>query len=189
VIFADRSRREREAAALEWISRRSRDESARAVSDQARAALLFAAGRRLHSAPALPQMLQLLQDVLARVVGCPEAALFEIAGDPPTPALTAYFGEWREALAPVAETIVRAATEKGHFVLFPDCDVADDDSTVCLPLRANGRPIGALVLFGFRARKAQLREADAQLLAVLSTLLASALRATGGPAPAIAGGS
>ena len=126
-------------------------------------------------------MLQLLQEVVLRVVGCPEAALFEIAGDPPTAVLTAYFGEWGEALAPAAETIVRAATEKGHFVLFPDCDVADDDSTVCLPLRASGRPIGALVLFGFLEHKAQLREADAQLLAVLSTQLASALLATREP--------
>jgi GAF domain-containing protein len=186
VIFADPRRREREAAALDWIDRRSGDESARGVRDQARAALLLAACRRLRSAHSRPEMLHLLQEAVTQVLGCPESALFEIAGEPAAVALTAYFGDWAEALAPVAEAIVRAATAKPLFVLFPARDVVDDDSTVCLPLRADDRLIGALVLFGFLEHKAQLREADAQLLAVLSAQVARVLLARA-PAPATAG--
>jgi hypothetical protein len=76
----ERQRLERKVGALEESNRRLREELQRAASQHARVAGLLAASHRLHSTLDRAAMLIALNEALAGLVGCEEAAVLEMLG-------------------------------------------------------------------------------------------------------------
>ena len=130
--------------------------------------------------PLREQTLRQVQAALAAAPFCDAAAMFELEGTPPRPRLFACFGPRGVSLSAAAENVVRAATAGDLFVLFPRCEGADE-STVCLPLRTEGRLVGALVLFGRPDGGEPRAGSDAAALAALSSRVTAALLAASHP--------
>lgn len=132
---------------------------------------------RLHASTDRSELLLALQEVLASLVGCEQAALFLRDGARLRP--HAVFGASVEPAAEVelGEGRVGRAASSGVLDAPVDAD-ASDGISACVPLLLRGETIGVLVLYGLLSQKAALQPADIELLDLLSTHVAIALRAS-----------
>ncbi|MCL4818729.1 MAG: GAF domain-containing protein [Vicinamibacteria bacterium] len=136
---------------------------------------------RLHASLGRDELLLALQEVLASLVGCEQAAVYLREGELLRP--VAVFGVPAEQ-APV---IVWGQGRVGRAAATGAPDVAEDAGagdgiSACVPLLLAGAPVGALVLFGLLSQKPALEPADLELLELLGTHFPIALRATSTPA-------
>jgi hypothetical protein len=137
---------------------------------------LYVAALRLHSTLDRNEQLLALQEVLANLVGCEEAAVYEMQA-----------GELKPiALFPAASSPVEVPLDQGPIaralearsVYIAPQPVPLGGITACAPLLLDGDPAGAIVLFRLLHQKLSLDDHDRELLEMLSTHAAIALNAT-----------
>jgi GAF domain-containing protein len=171
---------ERKVGALEESNRRIREEFQRAASQHARVAGMLSACHRLHSTLERASMLIALHEVLAALVGCEQAAVLERRSEHGEFTVAACFGIPERALLPFSETILASMRAGKLFVGVPDSAALPRRPSACVPMRVDGRVVGAIAIFGLADRKAGLSGADFDLLEMLGTQAGTALAATRG---------
>ncbi len=178
MTFDERRRLERTVGALEQSNQRLRDEFRRAASQHARVASVLAACHRLHSTLDRSGMLIALHEVLAGLVGCEEAAVLEWREEPAGFSLAACFGIAERAVLPFPERVLDFVRTGRTYVGLTDSAAVPRRPGACVPLRVDGRVVGAIAIFRLADRKPGLSSADWDLLETLGPHVATALAAT-----------
>lgn len=139
---------------------------------------LYVAARRLHSTLQRDGFLTALEEVLASLVGCEHAALYELEGGLLRP--TALFGMTVDEAPTVAlgQGVIGRSAASGQVHVATADQPPSDGVSACVPLLLEGRTIGAIVLFRLLGQKPALDGADHEMLQLLSAHAAVALRAT-----------
>lgn len=134
---------------------------------------LYVAALRLHSTLDRSEQLVALQEVLANLVGCEEAGVYEIEAGELKP--IALFGADAETATVSLGHGPIAGAIKSQTVYIAPVREAANRVTACVPLLLQGRPTGVIVLFSLLGQKSTLDENDRELLEMLSTQAALAL--------------
>jgi GAF domain-containing protein len=139
---------------------------------------LYVAARRLHSTLQRDAFLSALEEVLASLVGCEHAALYELDNGLLRP--TALFGMAVDEAPTVAlsEGVIGRSAASGQVYVATEGQPPSDGVSACVPLLLEGRTVGAIVLFRLLGQKPSLGEADHEMLQLLSAHAAVALHAT-----------
>jgi hypothetical protein len=174
----ERERLQQRISELEAANERLREEYGRAASQHAHVAGLLAAFHRLHSTLVREAVLDALDDILSGLLACEEAAAYELVGDPPQLALLAAFGVATESVPPLPDAVLPAMRAGRLFVAASYGAEAGLRPRACLPLRVDGRVVGAIALFRLADHKLGLTNADWEVLDVISTHAGTALMAT-----------
>jgi hypothetical protein len=140
---------------------------------------LYVASYRLHATVSRDEVIGTIQEIVANLVGCEEQALFEI--DPQTTELqlTASIGIDASAYRSirVGEGPIGRSAQEGETYLGGENDKAAG-LTACIPLKLDGRVMGAIALFRMLPQKPSLEEVDHELFDLLATHAATALYCT-----------
>jgi GAF domain-containing protein len=170
----DRSRIERDR-------RRLLQDFGRADGDRADLAKLFVLAHRLHSGFDRDAVLLAIEEVVASILGCEQFAVFEFRGPLPVLMPTHVVGVDRAMTAalPASSGVLKATLATGTLHAPRDQRGLDMERiSACVPLKADGRVTGLLVLFGLLDHKRRLEEIDRELLDLLSHHAGSALYAS-----------
>jgi GAF domain-containing protein len=174
------ARLRQQVATLETANQRLREEYGRAASQHAEVALLLAACHRLHSTLDRREVLTALEEILGSLVGCEEAAVYELGGEPAALTLVKPFGIPAHALPPLPDAVLPAMLAGRIYIALPHTAPLAAGPSTCLPLRVDGRVTGAIALFRLLEHKPALTNSDWELLDVISVHAATALIATSG---------
>ncbi len=149
------------------------------AAERRQASLLssYVALLRLHASLEREELLLALQEVLANLIGCEQAALYARAGGVLRPVAVFGVSADRAPETRLGEGRLGRAAATGTLDLAPDAG-ASDGISACVPLLLRNEVVGALVLFGLLPQKARLETADRELLELLSAHVPIALRAT-----------
>jgi hypothetical protein len=147
---------------------------------------LHAASSRLHEATDHSQLFQIIEEIVAAIVGSEQLAVFErtasgaltlahSAGIDPEPLRTIAAGEG----------LIGAAVDSQQVYLADAPGAARAQGreaalTACIPLRFASRSVGAIAIFALLPQKQALGPMDAELFELLSTQAAMALECTRG---------
>jgi GAF domain-containing protein len=174
----DRDQLARKLATLEESNRRLRHEFQRAATQHARVAAFLAACHRLHSTLERAGMLIALHEILVGLVGCEEAVVLERKTEGSGFTVAACFGIAERDLLPFADSVLASVRAGKLFVGVPDPAASPRRPSVCVPMRVDGRVVGAIAIFRLDARKHGLSGSDWDLLEMLGAHVATALVAT-----------
>jgi hypothetical protein len=190
-IRAEAERHEAEEARLQAQLDRVRDESERfgeryaeVEQQNSNLANLYVASYRLHGTLSRREVLDTIQEIVANLIGCEEAALFEMDSEGRSLKLTAAFGVAPGAYSaiPLGVGLIGQAAQTGEiYVADPDAPVSEGDEkhlTACIPLVLDGRVSGAIAIFRLLPQKAGVEEVDRELFGLLATHAATALYCT-----------
>jgi hypothetical protein len=137
--------------------------------------------RRLQSTLERAPMLLALEEVVASLVGCEELALYELADGQLRLVHAVGIGAHALEQMRLADGLLVHCTA-GAGIWIDEAKGARDRSvpalTACVPLEADGRRLGTLVLFRLLEHKAQLEAPDIELLDLLRVHVGVALVAT-----------
>jgi GAF domain-containing protein len=185
MTWEERARLESRIAALEESNHRLRQEVARAALQHGRVASVLAACHRLHATLERGPMLIAVHEVLVSLVGCDQAAVFERCPEPALMTVAGCFGVAETAVLPLPGTVRESILAGRLFVGVHDPGAIPRRPTVCVPLRVDGRVLGALALYRLAHHKSGLSDGDWDLLELLGAHVATALVAT---RPCLTGG-
>lgn len=160
-------------AELEGAYGRLAQEYARVAAEHGHLANQLAACHRLHSTLDRAEVLLALEEILASLVGCEDAAVYETRGEEGHYELVARFGSG-EAPPTLPEAVERVVRSGQTF----DSPAGAGPISAALPLRVGSHPVGVIVLFRLLAHKPRLAAADWDLLELLETHAATALLAS-----------
>lgn len=154
---------------------------------------LYVASYRLHGTIDRAEVLAVVQEICANLIGSEETAVFETAPDGRALALVASFGidpgPYRRV--PLGHGLIgRAAASGATFVVgdepVPDGLECEPGLTACIPLKLGGVVSGAIALFRLLPQKSGVEALDRELFELLATHAATALYCTGPAARAAA---
>jgi GAF domain-containing protein len=144
---------------------------------------LYVASQRLHSTLDRSQVLQMVREIIANLIGCEEYVLFNLNPD----GLLHHVDSWgldseRYQLLPRSGVIGRVV-DTGEAFFVHDGDAShttplEASLTACIPLKRNDAVTGAIALFRLLPQKFELQELDRELFRLLETHLALALHCT-----------
>lgn len=137
----------------------------------------FVAVLRLHSSLRRKDVMKAIEEILACLVGCEEAALYEREANALRPVAGFGVDPGRLPEVRIGEGVTGRAAAEGR-VRLAGPDSAGDDVAACVPLLLEGRVTGALALFRLLEQKPELNDGDRQLLELLSIHAAVALEAS-----------
>ena len=162
-------------AELEQAYGRLAQEYARVAAEHGHLANQLAACHRLHSTLDRAEVLLALEEVVASLLGCEDAAVYEARGEGEPYELLARFGpgEAPHALPEPVLDAVRAGRTFGS-----DAPAVPGPISAGVPLRVGSRTVGVLVLFRLLGHKPRLAPADWDLLELLETHAATAFLAS-----------
>ncbi len=145
---------------------------------------LYVASYRLHGTMDRLEVLGVIQEIVANLVGCEESAIFEVSHDGGELKLVASVGIDAGAF----ETVRLGEGDIGKVALEGETFVADagDEGlaagspglTACIPLKLNGKVTGAIALFRLLPQKPTLESVDHEMFDLLATHAATALYCT-----------
>jgi len=133
---------------------------------------------RLHSSLRRREVLTALEEIVASLVGCEEAALYERSADTLRPVAGFGIDLGRLEVVRIGEGLIGRAAAERRVYMAPSGATSEAAVTACVPLVLDGRLTGALALFRLLAQKPSLNHGDRQLLELLSTHAAVALEAS-----------
>jgi GAF domain-containing protein len=165
-------------ATLEAANAALREEYGRAASQHAQVAGLLAACHRLHASLDRRAVLTALEDTLTSLVGCEEAAVYELAGEPSRLTLVGALGMATAAVPPLPEMVLPAMVAGRLFIAAPYNADPPPRPSACFPLRVDGRVIGAIAFFRLADGRLGLTNDEWGLLDVIGMHAATALLAT-----------
>lgn len=146
---------------------------------------LYVASFRLHNTLDRDEVVAALLEILANLVGTEEVALFEVDAARPTLTLVASNGIQAEAYQaiPRERGWIGSAVASGETFVRDDGHVAsvpfEEHLTACVPLKLDGRVMGALAIFRLLPQKPGIENLDRELFDLLATHAAMALYCTG----------
>lgn len=177
-------------AELEAAQQRTADELVEVEQQLTHFAVLFAALRQLHEAGSRGEALDAIQEIVVNLIGSEELAVLEAApeGGALRPVRTmgvepGRFAALRLGAGPLGEAILA-----GTALAAPDprlVPLGAPPPTALVPLRGGGAVIGAIVVLGLLGHKEGLTSRDLEVLDLLQTHAAAALRATATDAAAV----
>jgi GAF domain len=196
-LRAELDRHQEEQAGLQEQLARSEDESRRFSArytevelENSNLANLYVASYRLHGTVKRPEVLTVIQEIVANLIGSEEMAVYELAAGEQTASLVGSFG-----IDPDRHLTVRVgAGVIGRAILSGDTYVSERgqageglpqeaDLSACIPLKLDGRVTGAIALFRLLPQKAAFAAVDRELFDLLATHAATALYCSGLPIP------
>jgi hypothetical protein len=143
---------------------------------------LYVASYRLHETVERSEVIAILQEILANLVGTEEMALFEVDGPGTGLSLAASNGIDPSPLRTIPAgvgVIGRVAAGGGTFVrdgsLPPGATAAEATLNACIPLRLADRVTGVIAIFRLLPQKSRIEELDHELFDLLATHAATAL--------------
>jgi GAF domain-containing protein len=147
---------------------------------------LYVASYRLHGTVERREVLAVIQEIIANLVGSEEMAVFEMNPEGSALSLVGSFGiePERHGMVLVGAGLV------GRAVLTGETYIADKDHpegglpqeaelTACIPLKLDGRVTGAIALFRLLPQKDGFEAVDTELFDLLATHAATALYCSG----------
>jgi hypothetical protein len=190
------ARHQEEQAGLQERVTRVEDESRRFSARYAAVELensnlanLYVASYRLHGTVKRPEVLTIIQEIVANLIGSEEMAIYELNPGDVALSLVGSFG-----IEPEPHLTVRVGSGViGRAVLSGDTYVSDGsladesrpqeaDLTACIPLKLDGRVTGAIALFRLLPQKSAFEAVDRELFDLLATHAATALYCSSVPA-------
>jgi len=191
-LRADGERHQREEAALKAQLDGIRTETERYSTryqeiehQNSNLANLYVASYRLHGTLDRKEVVAAIQEIIANLIGSEEAALFELDPDTRALQLTASFGVdpevWRSI--PAGTGRIGQAVQSGQTFVAGEGEAAPAEGpekglTACVPLKLDGRVMGAIAIFGLLPQKSAIEELDYELFDLLATQAAFALYCT-----------
>jgi hypothetical protein len=145
---------------------------------------LYVASYRLHGTVDREEVIGVIQEIVANLVGCEESGIFEVSPEGDELKLVASVGIDAAAFEKVRigeGPIGRAALEGETFVAEPEpleSASPEQSLTACIPLKLNGRVTGAIALFRLLPQKPTLEGVDHEMFDLLATHAATALYCT-----------
>jgi hypothetical protein len=143
---------------------------------------LYVASYRLHGTVDREEVLAVLQEIAANLIGSEEMAVFETSADGTALQLVASFGIDPVPYRRVAlgqGLIGRSATSGATYVAgeqpLPEGVCCEPELTACIPLKLGGTVTGAVALFRLLPQKTRIEPLDRELFDLLATHAATAL--------------
>ncbi len=143
---------------------------------------LYVASCRLHASVERHEVVGVLQEILANLVGSEEMAVLELNGRGSSLALVGANGidpDPFRALPLGIGVIGRVAADGETFVrdgsLPPEATAAEADLTACIPLRLGDRVAGVVAVFRLLPQKPGIEDLDREIFELLATHAATAL--------------
>jgi len=146
---------------------------------------LYVASYRLHGTLDRKEVIAAIQEIIANLIGSEDAALFELDPETRTLQLAASFGVdpevWRSV--PIGSGVIGHAAETGETFVAGEGQLVPVEGpesrlTACVPLKLDGRVMGAIAIFGLLPQKVAIEELDHELFDLLATQAAFALYCT-----------
>src|SRR5574340_1038003 len=147
---------------------------------------LYVASYRLHGTIDRDEVLGVLQEIAANLIGSEEMAIFERIREEPTLQLVASFGVDPEPYRRVSfeAGLIGHCAASGRVYIAGDEPVpagvaAEPDLTACIPLKIGDQVTGAMALFRLLPQKSGIQALDRELFELLATHAATALYCSG----------
>jgi hypothetical protein len=146
---------------------------------------LYVASYRLHETLSRREVLAIIQEIIANLVGSEEIGVFELdrSGDVLRLAWSFGLDEARYRTVPARAGIIGRSLSRGE-IFTTDGAVADEalaheeGLTACIPLTVEGKVTGAITVFRLLGHKPALTRVDQEIFELLATHAAMALYCT-----------
>jgi alanyl-tRNA synthetase len=171
--------------ALDRVEEENRRFSSRYVEveqENSNLANLYVASYRLHGTVDREEVLAVIQEIAANLIGSEEMAVFEMSPDAAALQLVASFGVDPAPYHRVAlsQGLIGRAAASGETYVAGEQPLAEGvacerDLTACIPLKLGGRVTGAIALFRLLPQKSGIETLDRELFDLLATHAATAL--------------
>jgi hypothetical protein len=155
---------------------RSADDCLRAEAQTTSLSRLFVASYRLHETLDRAELMKIIEEIVANMIGSEEMAVFQRREGSNTLVLLSSVGEAAARLKTIeigSGHIGRVAASGQVFVREPGSFEADapgeERLTACVPLRLSGEVIGALAIFALLPQKRAYDAIDHELFELLAT--------------------
>ncbi len=190
----ERAHLQERLANIEDESRQFSARYAEVEQENSNLANLYVASYRLHETVERREVLAVLHEIVANLIGSEEMAIFEMNPEGSALSLVGSFGIEPER----QRTVLVGSGVIGRAVLAGETYVSDGgpaqgglpqeaDLTACIPLKLDGRVTGAIALFRLLPQKAGFVAVDRELFDLLATHAATALYCSGLHARLLAG--
>ena len=190
----EQSRLQERLASIEDESRQFSLRYAEVEQENSNLANLYVASYRLHETVERREVLSVLQEIVANLIGSEEMAIFEMNPEGSALSLVGSFGIDPGRL----RTVLVGSGVIGRAVLAGETYVSEGgpaqgglpqeaELTACIPLKLDGRVTGAIALFRLLPQKAGFVAVDRELFDLLATHAATALYCSGLHARLLAG--
>jgi|CXWL01.1.fsa_nt_gi hypothetical protein len=146
---------------------------------------LYVASYRLHGTVDRDEVLAIIQEIVANLVGCEESGVFEVSPKGDELKLVASVGIDASAFETIrmGEGPIGRVAARGETFVNEDLGLEgppqEQTLTACVPLKLNGRVTGAIALFRMLPQKPTLESVDHEMFDLLATHAATALYCTG----------
>jgi hypothetical protein len=178
-------RLERELAEIESENRRFSRQYVEVEQQNSNLVNLYVASYRLHGTLDRQEVLEIVQEIIANLVGSEQMAVFELA--PESSALSLVMssgiepGPYRSV--PVGSGLIGRVAQTGEVYLATEDRgetgrPEEADLTACVPLNLDGRVTGVLAVFRLLPQKTGIEDLDRELFDLLATHAAMALYCT-----------
>lgn len=146
---------------------------------------LYVASYRLHETLDRQGVLEIIQEILANVVGSEEIAVFEV--DPPGESLvllrSSGLDEARYRKLPARGGLIGGSVQSGEIFVAGDAPGGEGvpheaGLTACIPLTLEGKVTGVIAVFRLLEQKKSLTRVDREVFELLATHAATALYST-----------
>jgi transcriptional regulator with GAF, ATPase, and Fis domain len=182
------SRMQEQLLLAEADSRRFVERYVEVERENSNLANLYVASYRLHSTLDRDEVIAVIHEILANLVGCEEALVLETSPDGASLVPVSAQGiEWTGPV-PVGEGLIGRTVASGERYVAAEragAGSSDHDAnvTACIPLKLGDKLVGALVLFRLLPQKQGFEDLDRELFDLLATHAAMALHCS---APGVA---
>jgi nitrate/nitrite-specific signal transduction histidine kinase len=182
----DRFRLQQQLAAIEEKNQRFYKEYEEIQQQNSNLANLYVASYRLHGTLDRHEVLTTIEEIVINLVGSEELGIF--VRDPKTTALSLVASHGIDAAGfqriPLGSGIIGHVAEAGEIYVTGEQDGLDRTTgeanlSACVPLKVNGKTIGAIAIFRLLTQKTGFEELDRELFNLLATHAATALYCAG----------
>jgi len=178
-------RMERELAAIESENQRFSRQYLDVEQQNSNLVNLYVASYRLHGTLDRQEVFEIIQEIIANLVGSEQMGVFELDPAGSALSLVASFGiepgSYRSV--PVGSGLIGRAAQTGEMFLAtgdrPEASRPEEaDLTACVPLKLDGRVTGVIAIFRLLPQKTGIEDLDRELFDLLATHAAMALYCT-----------
>ncbi|HEU4387728.1 MAG TPA: GAF domain-containing protein, partial [Blastocatellia bacterium] len=179
----EHSRLEARLSEIETENRRFSERYVEVEQQSANLANLYVASYRLHGTLDRKEVLEIIQEIIINMIGSEELGVFELSGSDLS--LVSHFGiEPRQyEQVPLGSGVIGRVAMTGQMYLANGegrtaSGTNEPELTACIPLRVDGKVIGAIAIFRLLEQKHGLDSLDHEMFDLLATHAATALYCT-----------
>jgi hypothetical protein len=182
----EHERLQRDLRHIEEESQRLSGTYAEIEQQNSNLANLYVASYRLHATVDRREVLSILQEIVANLIGCEELAVFELDSKTSALSLVTSFGidPARYGGVSLGAGIIGCVASNGQAFVRDQVDMGaglpeEADLTACVPLKLDGKITGVLAMFRLLPQKNGFEAVDNELFDLLATHAATALYCSG----------